>query len=82
MKEIAQQILNGPFNWTGLTLRELVDAERIPSDSLGRIFRDLATNYLSEKYRGENPIVKQYLAEKEDLEFHLEKEFFVDFFGK
>lgn len=67
MKEVAQQILAAPFNWTGLTLAELVEAERIPKESIPQIAKDLAINFLSKKYEGQNPGIQQYLIEKDCL---------------
>ena len=67
MKEIAQQILAAPFNWTGLTLSELVEAERIPKESIPQIAKDLAINFLSKKYEGQNPGIQQYMIEKDYL---------------
>lgn len=77
MKEIAQQILNSPFNWTGLTLRELVDAGRIPKENLNRIFKELAINFQNIKYNGVyNGPLAEYLKEQKELIAALETEFF------
>jgi hypothetical protein len=79
MKEIAQQILNRPFNWTGLTLRELVDAGRIPESNLNGNFKALATEFLNEKYQGNyNGPIEDYLAEKKQLENAIAEEYYIN----
>jgi len=76
MKEIAQQILSAPFNWTGLTLRELVDAGRIPESNLNGNLKALATEFLNNKYGGcYTGDIQEYLKEKKELIAALEAEF-------
>lgn len=76
MKEIAQKILNSPFNWTGLTLRELVNAGRIPKENLKKNFEGLARGHLNHLYGGfSNVDIDEYLNEKEELIKALEVEF-------
>lgn len=76
MKEIAQQILSSPYNWTNLTLRELVDAGRIPEILIPEKLRSLAIGFLNKKYEGQDPDIKEYLKEKNVLIAELEQEFF------
>lgn len=76
MKEIAQQILNSPFNWTGLTLRELVEAGRIPKENLKKNFEALAREHLNHLYGDLAHVdIDEYLNEKEELIAALEVEF-------
>lgn len=67
MKEIAQKLLNGPFNWTGLTLKELVHAGRIPEGNVEDYLLEMARDYLHEKYRGKDVEVDAYLKERDEL---------------
>lgn len=67
MKEIAQQILNAPFNWTGLTLKELVESGRIPEGNLNGNLKALATEFLNKKYEGFKVDVQEYLIERNEL---------------
>ena len=67
MKEIAQKLLNAPFNWTGLTLKELVDAGRIPEGNVNGYLKQLASDYLYGKYRGKDVEVGDYLKERNEL---------------
>jgi hypothetical protein len=68
MKEIAQKLLANPFNWTGLTLSELVEAGRIPVDNIDECLKHMVQEFLAEKYKvGEDLDVNQYLQEKEEL---------------
>lgn len=76
MKEIAQQILASPFNWTNLTLRELVNAGRIPEINVPEKLSSLAIAFLNRKYEGQDPDIKEYLKEKNLLIAELEQEFF------
>ena len=75
MKEIAQKLLNAPFNWTGLTLKELVDAGRIPEGNVNGYLKQLASDYLYGKYRGEDVEVGDYLKERNELFLALFVEF-------
>ena len=75
MKEIAQKLLNAPFNWTGLTLKELVDAGRIPEGNVNGYLKQLASDYLYGKYRGEDVEVEDYLKERNELFLALFVEF-------
>ena len=76
MKEIAQQILTSPFNWTNLTLRELVNAGRIPEINVPEKLSSLAIAFLNRKYEGQDPDIEEYLKEKDLLIAELEQEFF------
>lgn len=67
MKELAQKLLNAPFNWTGLTLKELVDAGRIPEGNVNGYLTEIARDYLHEKYRGKDIEVNDYLNERDEL---------------
>ncbi len=68
MKEIAQQILAAPFNWTGLTLKELIEAGRIPEENLNGYLKEMAQNFLNKKYDGcYTGEIKEYLKEKNEL---------------
>ena len=67
-EKIAQQILAAPFNWTGLTLSELVEAGRIPADNVDKCLRHMVQEFFNEKYKvGDDLDIDQYLQEKEEL---------------
>lgn len=76
MKEIAQNLLAAPLNWTGLTLKELVNAGRIPDENVNGYLKEMAQDFLNKKYDGcyTGPI-KDYLKEKEELFIALYAEF-------
>lgn len=67
MKDIAQKLLNAPFNWTGLTLKELVHAGRIPEGNVNGYLKEMARDYLNEKYRNKDVEVDAYLKERDEL---------------
>ena len=76
MKELAQKLLAFPFNWTNLTLRELVNAGRIPEINVPEKLSSLAIAFLNRKYEGQDPDIEEYLKEKDLLIAELEQEFF------
>ena len=76
MKEIAKKLLDAPFNWTGLTLKELVDAGRIPEGNVNGYLTEIARDYLHEKYRGKDVEVNDYLNERDELFIALFSEFY------
>lgn len=75
MKDIAQKLLNAPFNWTGLTLKELVHAGRIPEGNVNGYLNEMARDYLHEKYRGKDVDVYAYLSERDELFIALYSEY-------
>jgi hypothetical protein len=76
MKQIAQQILASPFNWTGLSLRELVNAGRIPEINVPEKLISLAVGFLNRKYDGQDVNLKEYMKERNTLIAELEQQFF------
>jgi hypothetical protein len=79
MKQIAQQILASPFNWTGLSLRELVNAGRIPEIHVPEKLSSLAVGFLNRKYDGQDVNLKEYMKEKNTLIAELEQQFFPEY---
>lgn len=67
MKDIAQKLLDAPFNWTGLTLKELVHAGRIPEGNVNGCLKEMAKHYLNEKYHNKDIDADAYLKERDEL---------------
>jgi hypothetical protein len=76
MKEIAKKLLDAPFNWTGLTLKELVDAGRIPEINVPEKLISLAVGFLNRKYDGQDVNLKEYMKERNTLIAELKQQFF------
>jgi hypothetical protein len=75
MNDIAKKLLDAPFNWTGLTLKEPVDAGRIPEGNVNGYLTEIARDYLHGKYRGKDVEVNDYLNERDELFVALFSEF-------
>ena len=74
--EVAQQLLAAPLNWTNLTLRELVDAGRIPEIHVPEKLGSMAIAFLNRKHEGQDLDLEEYMNEKKCLIAELEGQFF------
>jgi hypothetical protein len=79
MNDIAKKLLDAPFNWTNLTLRELVNAGRIPEIHVPEKLSSLAVGFLNRKYDGQDVNLKEYMKEKNTLIAELEQQFFPEY---
>jgi len=68
----TQEILNIPFNWTGLSFLELVNAGRIAGDDKKKGIESIADKILKEKFSMVNggvefAEIQNYLKERKSL---------------